>query len=68
VWRRRRSWALDLTPLDQHPRIIRDHLFADTVAYPAEVAGFEVWASVVVIAVLAVAAIVFVRYRYRKLA
>jgi ABC-2 type transport system permease protein len=59
---------ISLLALDQHPRIIRDHLFNDTVAYPAEVAGFEVWASVVVIAALAIGAFVFVRYRYRKLA
>jgi ABC-2 type transport system permease protein len=59
---------ISLLALDQHPRIIRDHLFNDTVDYPAEIAGFEVWASVVVIVVLAVAAAVFVRYRYRKLA
>ena len=36
--------------------------------YPAEAAGFEVWASVAVIAVLVVAAVWFVRRRYRRLA
>jgi ABC-2 type transport system permease protein len=59
---------VSLLALDQHPRIIRDHLFNDTVAYPAEVAGFEVWASVVVVGVMAAAAAVFVRIRYRRLA
>lgn len=59
---------VSLLALDQHPRIIRDHLFEDTVDYPAEVAGFEVWMSVVVIAVLVLLAVVFVRQRYRKLA
>ena len=59
---------VSLLALDQHPRIIRDHLFEDTVDYPAEIAGFEVWMSVVVIAVLMLLAVVFVRQRYRKLA
>lgn len=54
--------------IDQHPRIIRDYLFEDTVVYPAEAAGFEVWASVVFIAVVVAIAFVFVRNRYRKLA
>lgn len=57
-----------LLSIDQHPRIIRDHLFGDTVEYPAEAAGFEVWASVLFIVVVVVAATVFVRSRYRKLA
>ncbi len=57
-----------LLALDHHPRIIRDYLFQDTVDYPAEVAGFEVWASVVVIVVLVIAAAWFVRSRYRRLA
>jgi ABC-2 type transport system permease protein len=57
-----------LLSLDQHPRIIRDYFFGDTVTYPAEAAGFEVWASVAVIAVLIVAAVWFVRRRYRRLA
>lgn len=59
---------ISLLAFDEHPRIIRDYLFEDTVDYAAEIAGFEVWVSVVVIAVLAVAAIWFVRARYRKLA
>ena len=59
---------VSLAALDQHPRIIRDTLFENTVDYPAEIAGFEVWASVAVIAVLVVAAIIFVRARYRRLA
>lgn len=57
-----------LASLDQHPRIIRDFLFENTVEYPAEAAGFEVWASVLVISALVVAAVVFVRSRYRRLA
>ena len=59
---------VSLLALEQHPRIIRDYLFEDTVEYPAEAAGFEVWASVAVIAVLAVIATGFVRARYRRLA
>lgn len=59
---------VSLAALDQHPRIIRDTLFENTVDYPAEVAGFEVWASVAVIATLVVVAIIFVRARYRRLA
>lgn len=59
---------VSLAALDQHPRIIRDTLFENTVDYPAEVAGFDVWASVAVIAVLVVASIIFVRARYRRLA
>ncbi len=59
---------VSLLALDQHPRIIRDHLFEDTVDYPAEIAGFEVWMSVVVIAVLVLAGAAFVRQRYRRLA
>lgn len=57
-----------LLSIDQHPRIIRDHFFGDTVEYPAEAAGFEVWVSVLVIVVLIAVATAFVRYRYRKLA
>ena len=57
-----------LLALDHHPRIIRDFLFEDTVEYPAEAAGFGVWASVIVIAIVVVAAIVFVRARYKRLA
>jgi ABC-2 type transport system permease protein len=57
-----------LLSLDQHPRIIRDYLFGDTVTYPAEQAGFPVWASVVFIVVLALLATWFVRMRYRRLA
>ncbi len=60
-------WA-SLLALDQHPRIIRDRLFGDTVDYPAEIAGFEWWVSIVVIAVLAAIGGVFVRQRYRRLA
>lgn len=57
-----------LLALDHHPRIIRDFLFEDTVEYPAEAAGFEVWASVIVISICVAAAIAFVRARYRRLA
>jgi ABC-2 type transport system permease protein len=59
---------ISLLALDQHPRIIRDYLFNDTVTYPAEAAGFEVWASAIVIGVLVVIAAFFVRARYRRLA
>lgn len=59
---------ISLLALDQHPRIIRDRMFNDTVTYPAEAAGFDVWASVAVIVVAALAAVVFVRARYRRLA
>lgn len=59
---------ISLLALDQHPRIIRDYLFEDTIDYPAEIAGFEIWMSVVVIAILVVVAAVFVRQRYRRLA
>lgn len=57
-----------LLALDHHPRIVRDHLFENTVEYAPEAAGFEVWASVLVIASLAILAAVFVRARYRRLA
>lgn len=57
-----------LLALDHHPRIIRDALLGDTVAYPAEAAGFGPWTSVIVIAVVGVIALVMVRRRYRRLA
>jgi ABC-2 type transport system permease protein len=57
-----------LLSIDQHHRIIRDYLFENSVEYPAEAAGFVVWASVLFIAVLTVIAVVFVRDRYRRLA
>lgn len=57
-----------LVALDHHPRIIRDYFFGDTVDYPAEAAGFDVWVSALIIAVAVVAAVAFVRSRYRKLA
>jgi ABC-2 type transport system permease protein len=57
-----------LLSIDQHPRIIRDYFFGDTVQYPAEAAGFDVWVSVLIIVALVAIAIGFVRYRYRKLA
>ena len=60
-------WA-SLLALDHHPRIIRDYLFENTVEYAPEAAGFEVWVSVVVIAVLVAVAIPFVRSRYKRLA
>ncbi len=62
------SRYMSLLALDQHPRIVRDHLFGDTVAYAPEIAGFEVWVSVVVIVGLLLAATWFVRSRYRRLA
>lgn len=60
-------WA-SLLAVDHHPRIIRDHLFGDTVEYPAEAAGFGPWTSVIMIVVLVAVAVWFVRYRYKKLA
>ncbi len=59
---------VSLLALDQHPRIIRDHFFENTITYPAEAAGFEVWMSAVVIAALVVTGGIFVRARYRRLA
>ena len=59
---------VSLLSIDQHPRIIRDYFFEDTVNYPAEAAGFEVWASALVIVVVVAVAAVFVRSRYRRLA
>lgn len=59
---------ISLASIDQHPRIIRDYFFGDTVEYPAEGAGFTVWASVIFITIVVVAAVIFVRNRYRKLA
>jgi ABC-2 type transport system permease protein len=59
---------VSLLSIDQHPRIIRDYFFEDTVNYPAEAAGFEVWASALVIVVVVAVAVVFVRSRYRRLA
>jgi len=59
---------ISLLSIDQHPRIIRDYLLGNTVEYPAEAAGFTVWASVIFIAVVVTAAVIFVRSRYRKLA
>ena len=59
---------VSLLSIDQHPRIIRDYFFEDTVNYPAEAAGFEVWASALVIVVVVAVAVVFVRSRYQRLA
>jgi hypothetical protein len=59
---------VSLLALDHHPRIIRDHLFGDTVDYAPELAGFEVWVSVVVIVAIVVLAAWFIRRRYRRLA
>lgn len=57
-----------LLALDHHPRIIRDSLLGDTVDYPAEIAGFGPWTSVIVIVIAVVASGIAVRNRYRKLA
>ena len=57
-----------LLAIDHHPRIIRDYFFGDTIEYAPEVAGFEVWVSVVVIVGLVALAAWFVRFRYRRLA
>jgi len=58
-----------LLALDQHPRIVRDRVFDITTAdYPAVQAGFGMWTSVAVIAVVAVVGTWWVYRRYRKLA
>jgi ABC-2 type transport system permease protein len=57
-----------LLALDHHPRIIRDNLLGDTVDYAPELAGFEVWVSVVVIVGLLAVSAWFIRSRYRRLA
>lgn len=59
---------LSLLAIDHHPRIIRDGLLGDTVAYPAEIAGFGPWTSAIVITTIAIVALFLVRRRYRKLA
>lgn len=59
---------LSLLNLDQHPRIIRDDLFNPTVQHPAQIAGFGVGTSVIAIGVVFVVAVLFVRWRYRRLA
>lgn len=60
-------WFALIAP-DQHPRIIRDHLFGGGFGYPAVEAGFEVWASVIFIAVAVALSAWFVHSRYRRLA
>lgn len=60
-------WFALIDP-DQHPRIIRDYLFNDTVRYPAEAAGFDVWVSAAIILVAALVAAAVIRARYRRLA
>jgi len=57
-----------LLAIDQHPRIIRDYFFGDTIAYAPELAGFEVWVSIAVIVGLVAVAGFFVRNQYRRLA
>lgn len=57
-----------LLAIDQHPRIIRDYFFGDTIEYAPELAGFDVWVSVAVIVGLVLIAGLFVRSRYRRLA
>lgn len=59
---------ISLLALDQHPRIVRDDLFGDTITYAAEAAGFGVWTSALAIAVVVIVSVVFVRARYRRLA
>lgn len=60
-------WLALIAP-DQHPRIIRDSLFGGSITFPAETAGFDVWASVGSIAVVVAFTAWFVRSRYRRLA
>ncbi len=57
-----------LLAIDQHPRILRDALLADTLDYPAEIAGFDPWVSLVVIGAIVVLAVALVLPRYRRLA
>jgi ABC-2 type transport system permease protein len=59
---------VSLLALDHHPRIIRDELLGDTVDYPAELAGFGMWTSIIVIAVTVLIAAWVVRSRYKRLA
>jgi ABC-type transport system involved in multi-copper enzyme maturation permease subunit len=58
-----------LAALDQHPRAVRDWIFGiDGVTYPVEQVGFSPWVSVATIAVVAVAGLWWVHWRYRRLA
>lgn len=60
---------ITLLALDQHPRIVRDWIFAITTAdYPAQQVGFGPWVSVAAIAVVAVGSVWWVHNRYRRLA
>ena len=59
---------VSLLALDHHPRIIRDELLGNTVDYPAELAGFGMWTSIIVIAVTVLIAAWVVRSRYKRLA
>ncbi len=62
------SEYVSLLAFDHHPRIIRDALLGDTVEYPAELAGFGPWTSLMVILALSILAVYIVRRRYRKIA
>lgn len=58
-----------LLAVDQHPRIVRDWVFAITTAdYPARQVGFDPWVSVAAIGVIAAASVWWVHARYRRLA
>lgn len=60
-------WFALVAP-DQHPRIIRDHLFGGGFGHPAVQAGFGVWASVIFIVAAVALSGWFVHSRYRRLA
>lgn len=58
-----------LLAVDQHPRIVRDWVFAITTAdYPARQVGFDPGVSVAAIGVIAAASVWWVHARYRRLA
>lgn len=60
---------VSLLAFDSHARYVRDWVFdVDLGRYPMEVAGFSPWASVAVIAGVAVVGSVWIMRRYRRLA
>lgn len=60
---------VSLLAFDSHARIVRDWVFdVDLGRYPPEEAGFAPWASVAVIAAVAVVGALWTHRRYRRLA
>lgn len=60
---------VSLLSLDSHARYIRDWVFdVDLGRYPMEAAGFSPWASVAVIAAVAILGSTWILGRYRRLA